>query len=559
MPKYLLLCLIFLLSTLSCTNEYKHYQNAEADYQIIPQVTALQQLNGRFIVNEKTQVIGDEALESEGTYLGDILSGISGQNINFQAGGKGNIQLLIDSTIVSEEGYVLSVSYDKIKIKAHSPKGIFYGIQSLRQLLETGEEPGKFVSIPAVQIEDSPKYGYRGMHLDVCRHFFPVDFIKRYIDLLAMHKMNTFHWHLTEDQAWRIEIKKYPELTSVGAWRNGTIEGHYPGTGNDNKRYGGFYTREEVKEVVAYAAKKHITVIPEIEMPGHSSAAIAAYPFLSCFPEEPSIVPNDMMSDASRKAQASGQPKIVQESWGVFDDVYCAGKEETFTFLENVLEEVMELFPSTYIHIGGDECPKANWKRCPHCQQRKEDMELEDEHQLQSYFINRIEKFVNSKGRQIIGWDEILEGGLAPNATVMSWRGNKGGIAAAEQSHTVIMAPNSHCYFDHYQSEDKENEPLAIGGFLPLEKVYHFNPTPAALEKDKHAFILGGQANLWTEYIDSEAYAEYMLLPRMTALSEVLWSADSRRDWDDFQTRLNAFRRHYDQLGLNYATHGLGE
>ena len=393
------------------------------------------------------------------------------------------------------------------------------------------------------------------MHLDVARHFFDVDFVKKYIDMIAMHKMNTFHWHLTEDQGWRIEIKKYPELTKVGAYRNGTITGHYPGETNDNERYGGFYTQDDIKEVLAYAQKRHVEVIPEIELPGHSQAAIASYPYLSCFPEEPTEVPNGLMSEASKEQQKNGQPKVVQESWGVYNDVYCAGKEETFAFLEGVLDEVTALFPSKYIHIGGDECPKKNWERCPNCQKRIKEEGLEDEHELQSYFVTRMEKYLNSKGKQIIGWDEILEGGLAPNATVMSWRGVKGGIEAAKQDHNVIMTPNSHCYFDHYQSKDTDNEPLSIGGFLPVEKVYSYEPVPEELSADQRHYILGAQGNIWSEYIPTDEHMEYMALPRATALSEVVWSQKEDKDFEDFKSRLNHLRKMYDAKGYNYAKH----
>lgn len=535
----------------------KDYINSDQDYAIIPKPIDIQVKNGRFIIDQNTKVTADKDLKVEAQYLAEILSLSTGKEIQF-TDNKGNINLIIDSSLESDEAYILSVNYNKVKISGKTAKGVFYGIQSLRQLIQKKalcENEFVIASIPATLITDAPRYAYRGMHLDVARHFFSVDFIKRYIDILAMHKMNSFHWHLTEDQGWRIEIKKYPKLTEIGAWRSGTIVGNYPGSENDNLKYGGYYTQEEVKEVIAYAAKNHITVIPEIELPGHSSAAIAAYPFLSCFPKEKSIVPKGMISKGSKEAQKNGKPKIVQESWGVYDDVYCAGKEETFEVLENILSEVIELFPSKYIHIGGDECPKGNWKKCPLCQKRKKEHGLKDEHELQSYFIQRIEKFVNSKGKSIIGWDEILEGGLAPNATVMSWRGNKGGIEAANADHNVIMSPNSHCYFDHYQAKDRTNEPIAIGGFLPVEKVYSFDPTPDELEASKHKYILGGQANLWTEYIGSEEYAEYMLLPRLTALSESLWSQKKMKNWDDFKVRLSTFRKKYDELGLNYAKH----
>jgi hexosaminidase len=353
------------------------------------------------------------------------------------------------------------------------------------------------------------------MHLDVCRHFFDVDFVKKYIDLLARYKMNTFHWHLTEDQGWRIEIKKYPKLTEVGAWRSGSQVGPYSRREYDSVPYGGFYTEEQIKEVVAYAAARHITVVPEIEMPGHAMAALASYPQLGC----------------------TGGPYEVQKGWGVYDDVFCAGNDSVFTVLEDVLTEVMDLFPGQYIHIGGDECPKERWKNCAKCQARMKANGLKDEHELQSYFIQRIEKFVNSKGRKIIGWDEILEGGLAPNAAVMSWRGTEGGVAAAKQKHNVVMSPGSHCYFDHYQG-DPANEPLAIGGFTTVQKVYSYEPIPAELKPEEAKYILGAQGNVWTEYILKPENVEYMAVPRMLALAEVLWTPKEKRDEADFIHRL---------------------
>ena len=553
--KQIFVCLsaLFLLS--ACSNEFKSYQNATEDYAIVPKPDSMSLAEGVFILKDGCKISATEGLEQESSYLVDMLSERTGLTCTSQ-NSSGNIKLLLDESISAEEGYTLQVSPSGVTISAQQAKGVFYGIQSLMQLL--GEYPNgdeTVFGVPAVSIVDQPRYGYRGMHLDVCRHFFPVDFIKKYLDVMAMHKLNTFHWHLTEDQGWRIEIKKYPGLTEVGGFRNGTIVGHHPGESNDNEKYGGFYTQEEVKEIVAYAAARHIEVIPEIEMPGHSSAAIAAYPWLSSFPEEKTEITNNMMSESSRSIQAAGIPKVVQETWGIFDDVYCAGQETTFLFLEDVLTEVMDLFPSDMIHIGGDECPKANWERSPACQKRIKEEGLKDEHELQSYFIKRIEQFVNSKGKNIIGWDEILEGGLAPNASVMSWRGTSGGIAAAEDEHTVVMSPTSHCYFDYYQSEDRDKEPLAIGGFLPVEKVYAFDPMPAELDAEKAKYILGGQANLWTEYIATESHAEYMLLPRMTALSEALWTDTANKDFEDFKVRLQDVREDYDRLGYNYAKH----
>ena len=382
------------------------------------------------------------------------------------------------------------------------------------------------------------------MHLDVGRHFFPPEFIKKYIDYLAYHKFNTFHWHLTEDQGWRIEIKKYPKLTSVGGYRNGTIIGRNPGKSNDSLRYGGFYTQEEIKDIVKYAADRYITIIPEIEMPGHSSAAIAAYPQLSCFPDEPTkILPTTPWA-------GSREGKQVQQTWGVFEDVFCPS-EYTFNFLEDVLDEVMQLFPSKYIHIGGDECPKASWKRSEFCQQLIKEKGLKDEHGLQSYFIQRIEKYLNSKGRQIIGWDEILEGGLAPNATVMSWRGEEGGIAAAKDHHNVVMTPGTYCYFDHSQSRNEDS--VTIGSYLPLEKVYNYEPVPKELNTEEAKYILGAQGNVWTEYMSNPKKVEYMIFPRMSALSEVLWSQKEKRDWKDFERRLPALMKRYEQWGAQYS------
>lgn len=552
----LLLAVILLFS---CTNPYKDYKNVASDYQIIPKPVSLEIQTGRFLVNADTKISGTANLKNEGAYLADLLSHMANTEITFSQDAPGNIVLKLDDTIENEEAYTLTVAYDNIVISGKTVKGVFYGIQTLKQLLpiNQGEQNERLdkLTIPAVNITDTPRFEYRGMHLDVARHLFPIDFIKKYIDLIAMHKMNTFHWHLTEDQGWRIEIKKFPKLTEIGSKRHGTILGHHPGTGNDETAYGGFYTQEEVKDIVAYAAKRHVTVIPEIELPGHASAAIASYPYLSCFPEEPTVVTNNMGSKAGKAVQANGTPKIVQETWGVFDDVFCAGQEETFQFLEAVFDEVIPLFPSEYIHIGGDECPKSNWKRCPDCRKRIKEEKLADEHELQSYFIQRIEKYLNSKGKKIIGWDEILEGGLAPNATVMSWRGEAGGIEAAKQHHDVIMTPGHSCYFDHYQTEDKENEPLSIGGKTTVADVYAYEPVASQLTEEQSQYILGAQANVWTEYMKTTDYVEYMILPRMTALSEVVWSPKESKDWEDFKMRLNRMKTRYEALDLNYANH----
>ena len=445
--------------------------------------------------------------------------------------------------------YNMTIDEKGIYIAGDNAEGVFYGIQTLIQLLP--QTPNTQSQIPFLTITDYPRFGYRGMHLDVGRHFFPVSFIKKYIDYLATYKYNVFHWHLTEDQGWRIEIKKYPELTQTGAWRNGTIIGRYPGKGSDNKPYGGFYTQEEIKEVVQYAKDKYIDVIPEIEMPGHSSAAIAAYPWLSCFPNKPTEIPAKMISQKSIEEQKNGRIKLVQETWGVFDDVFCAGKDSVFKFLENVIDEVIALFPSKYFHLGADECPKAHWKLCPACQKRIKDLKLKDEHELQSYFVQRIEKYLNSKGKTLIGWDEILEGGLAPNAVVMSWRGEKGGIEAAKQKHKVIMTPGNPVYFDHTQSRNEDS--VTIGGYNPIENVYNYEPIPKELNAEQGKYVLGAQANMWTEYMKYPSKVEYMMFPRMTALSEVLWSPAAKKNWKDFERRLPSVYERLDKQKINYS------
>jgi hexosaminidase len=425
-------------------------------------------------------------------------------------------------------GYQLSITPDYITILG-SERGLFYGIQSLSQLLPAKVE--KSLEIPAVTINDQPRFAYRGMHLDVSRHFSPVEFVKKYIDLMAMYKFNTFHWHLTDDQGWRIEIKKYPKLTEIGSKRPESVKGRnltpYIGDGVPVE---GFYTQEQIKDVVAYAKARYITVIPEIELPGHSSAALTAYPELGC------------KTDYKYK---------VQTTWGIFKEVYCP-TEQTFKFLEDVISEVVDLFPdSPYIHIGGDEVLKDFWKESPFVQELKQRENLKDEHEVQSYFVRRMEKFINSKGKKIIGWDEILEGGVAPNATIMSWRGEKGGIEAARAKHDVIMTPNTYVYFDYGQG-DPAYEPLNIGSYIPLSKVYGWDPVPKELTDDEKKFILGGQANIWTEYLPTPASVEYMAFPRMLALSEVLWTQPENKNYGDFLRRLPTQLARLDKLNVNY-------
>ena len=466
-------CLLALL--LACTIIHLKAQ----ELTIVPQPAEINwpQTSGTNTITSNTPIVlAGSGLENSAHFLNDYLQRFYGFKLNIIKGSNFKNAIVLNYERMDHEipgAYIVNSYNGGIYIAGDNAEGVFYGVQTLLQLLppaETKSTAAKIV-LPWVNISDYPRFAYRGLHLDVGRHFMPVDFIKKYIDYIAQHKMNYFHWHLTEDQGWRIEIKKYPKLTQVGGYRYGTIIGKKPGTGNTNNQHGGFYTQAQVKEIVAYAAKRYLTIIPEIELPGHSSAAIAAYPELSCFPKEPTVIPGGNGSVAGKKAGG----KLVQETWGVFEDVFCP-TEYTFGFLQDVLDEVMALFPSKYIHIGGDECPKEAWKRSAFCQQLMKEKGLKDEHELQSYFIQRIEKHINKKGRTIIGWDEILEGGLAPNALVMSWRGESGGIEAAKQNHQVIMTPGSHVYFDYAQSENEDS--ITISGFTPLEKVYAYEPIP---------------------------------------------------------------------------------
>jgi len=514
--------------------------NKHLEAPLIPRPHGIYPMPSSFTITAKTSILldnHDEQMQnlakSFKVFLDTTLNiNIPIQNIEDAAGLK-NVILLSQKnnmTRVKKAGYHIEVDKDKVIVQGKDFDGVFNAITTLKQMIllkGLNEEDHNQAEILNVQIWDEPQFEYRGVHLDVGRHFFPVSFIKKYLEIMALYKFNYFHWHLTEDQGWRIEIKAYPELTNIGAWR---IE-------ENGERYGGFYTQEEIKEIVAYAKNLNITVIPEIEMPGHCQAALAVFPNLSC----------------------TGIKNEVPHEWGVDIDVYCAGNEETFVFLETVMDEVMELFPSEYIHIGGDECPKSRWEKCSKCQLRMKEEGLANEHELQSYFIQRMEKYLNAHGRKLIGWDEILEGGLAPDATVMSWRGIQGGIDAARQEHQVIMTPGTHCYFDHYQA-DPEFEPKAIGGYLPLSKVYSFNPIPEELNESEKAFIWGGQANIWTEYMDNTDYVEYMLLPRMLALSEALWSRERFKNFDDFNERLQTHKKLLKLLGYNYSngTYRLG-
>ena len=511
-----------------------------AAFHIIPQPKHLQQSEGVFELKSTTSIVVSQGAEEIGHYLRDLLHPSTGYTLRVMDAAAGYfasdcIKLVLTEVDekLGEEGYALAVQADAVVIRAPHRAGLFYGIQTLRQLLppelESDQRTDVTWFIPSVTIEDAPRFAWRGMHLDVGRHMFPVAFIKRFLDLMALHKLNVFHWHLTEDQGWRIEIMKYPQLTKVGAYRAATpilSDRHTL----DGVPYGGYYTQAQVKEILAYAAQRFITVVPEIELPGHSVAALASYPELGC----------------------TGGPYEVRANWGIAKDVFCAGNDRVFDFLEDVLSEIIALFPSPIIHIGGDECPKDRWAACPKCQARIEEHKLADEHELQSYFVRRIEAFLNAHGRQIIGWDEILEGGLAPNAKVMSWRGIEGGIQACKQGHDVVMSPTSHCYFDYYQFENREDEPPAIGGFLPLELAYAFEPIPDGLSPEEAQHILGAEGTLWTEYIPTPELLEYMAFPRLSALAEVVWSPPAMRDYGDFLQRLNGLQQRLKQLNVNY-------
>ncbi len=545
---------IFLFFMLGCLTA-----NAQSKLNIVPMPVEVKMGKGSYTIDKSTVIILEgNGLEKSAAILNNYLLIQFGYKLNVEKKSANSNSIRINYQRIDNRiagAYNLTVDKNGISIAGDNEAGVFYGIQTLLQLLqaENNNQPTKNnkLNIPQLSIKDYPRFSYRGMHLDVSRHFFPVSFIKKYIDYLAAYKFNTFHWHLTDDQGWRIEIKKYPGLTEMGSKRNGTIIGRYPGKGSDNKPYGGFYTQEDIKEVLAYAKERYIDVIPEIEMPGHGSAAIAAYPWLSCFPAEPTAIPAKMISQKSIEEQKNGRIKLVQETWGVFDDVFCAGKDSTFMFLENVIDEVSKLFPSKYFHLGADECPKTHWQKCPYCQKRMKDNNLKDEHELQSWFVQRIEKYLNSKGKTMIGWDEILEGGLAPNAVVMSWRGEAGGIEAAKQNHHVIMTPGNPLYFDHTQSLNEDS--VTIGGYNPIENVYAYDPVPKELTTEQGKYILGAQANVWTEYIGNTKKVEYTIFPRMTALSEVLWTPKDKKDWKDFERRLPSVFERLDKEKVNYS------
>lgn len=521
MKKFYLVCICALLSVMG-----------SAKVSIIPAPVKCVESKGNFVINANTKVVlqsDTEEMRNAVEPLVATVKDVAGYVLPTTTKGKSGIVCRIDAKIKNPEGYKLTVGKSGISIVAKQPQGVFYAIQTLRQLIyeNNGKQVAK-VQIPCVYVEDAPAYHYRGVMLDVSRHFLTKEEVMRQLDNMSLHKLNTFHWHLTDDQGWRIEIKRYPKLTKVGGYREKTIIGHASQKHYnwDCNVYGGFYTQEDIKEVVAYARKRFITVIPEIEMPGHSVAALAAYPKYSC----------------------SGGPFETEGRWGVFNDIYCT-REETFQFLQDVLDEVVALFPAHYIHLGGDESPRIRWRNCVHCQKRMQEENLKSEAELQTYFMNRIARYLKSKDRDIIGWDEILEGGIPKGATVMSWRGEKGGIKAAKAGYNVIMSPNSHMYFNHRQY-DKNVEKIGATHFLPLSRAYSYNPTPASLTPDEAKYILGVQANLWTEYLCTMAEMEYMLYPRVAALSEVAWTPKDAKNYDNFMLRLNDIQQVYDKVGI---------
>lgn len=522
----------------SCGSKVKQ----EANYQVVPLPQEIANIEGTpFALSDGVKILypeGNEKMQKNADFLANYIKETTGKTLKVEAGTEGGNAIVLSLGLESDnkEAYQLKVNGDGVSISGPTEAGVFYGIQTLRKSLPVTTEAD--VVLPAVEINDYPRFSYRGAHFDVSRHFFPTDSVKKFIDMLALHNINRLHWHISDDQGWRIEIKKHPKLTEIGSKRKETVIGHNSGK-YDGIPYGGFYTQEEAKEIVAYAQDRNIIVVPEIDMPGHMLAALTAYPELGC----------------------TGGPYEVWPEWGVSEEVLCAGNDKTYEFIDDVLAEIIEIFPSEYIHVGGDECPKVRWTTCPKCQARikslglKADAKHSAEERLQSFVINHAEKYLNEHGRQIIGWDEILEGGLAPNATVMSWRGTAGGIEAAKQKHDVIMTPNTYLYFDYYQAKDIDKEPMAIGGYVPVDVVYNFEPMPEDLTADEQKYIIGVQANLWTEYIPTYSQVEYMELPRMAALSEIQWTMPERKDYKNFLARVPHMMEVYKLAGYNYAKH----
>ena len=537
---------IFTLSAISLMLMSCCVEVVKTEVEVIPQPASVLVYEGELDIAgaafKADEALGEGAIDAINIFEGQLraasgkAAGTSKTRFVFKADGN-----------LADEAYSIAVCRNKVMIKASGLNGVLYALETLRQMLPKEIYTAQAAvdaewKLPCMKIEDQPRFGYRGMHLDVSRHFFDMDQVKKYIDIMAIHKLNVFHWHLTDDQGWRLEIRKYPELTQVGAVRRQTLVGH----GRDSRKYDGttygegmYYTQNQVREIIGYAASKGIEVIPEIDLPGHMLAALATFPELGC----------------------TGGPYDVWGRWGIADDVLCVGKESTMKFLEDVLAEVVELFPSEYVHIGGDECPKVRWETCPHCQAKiaelgfKDDDRHKAEHYLQSYVTGRMEKFLSEKGKKLIGWDEILEGEIAPNATVMSWRGVEGGHEAVKLGHDAIMTPYTHLYFDYYQSKDIEKEPFGIGGYLPVELVYSFEPFTDEMTEEEKSHILGVQANLWTEYIPTDEHLEYMLLPRMSALSEIQWCQPEKKIYERFLYNMDNMAEVYEILSYNYAKH----
>ena len=525
-----------LLATALCFSMLSAHA-ADANYNVVPLPKSVVMAKGLpFNLTNATTIVYEGTnpeMKRNARFLSEYIqqaSGIKTTVLDKRDKKAAAIVLTIDPKVTGAEAYRLSVNNKQVTIAASTPAGVFYGIQTLRKSLPV-QTTGEAITLPAVTVADAPRFGYRGMMLDCARHFFPLSFVKKFIDILAMHNMNVFHWHLTEDQGWRLEIKSHPELTAKSSMRSGTVIGHNA-TVDDSIPHGGFYTQQEAREIVEYARQRHITVIPEIDMPGHMLAALAAYPELGC----------------------TGGPYEVGHRWGVYKDVLCLGKESTYKFVQDVIDEVVDIFPAKYFHIGGDESPTVMWEKCPKCLQKAKDENTDIKH-LQQYFTNRVEKYLNGKGKSIIGWDEILEGKINQSATIMSWRGVEPGLKAAKQGHDVIMTPSSHVYFDHYQAKDTKHEPDAIGGCSPVEKVYSYEPLPDTLSAEAKNRIKGVQANLWTEYIPFTTQAEYMVLPRMAALAEVQWTPVAKKNFDDFSKRALRLSDLYDRYGYQYARH----
>lgn len=511
----------------------------DASYDVIPLPQSIVMVKGKaFILNSNTTIFcssKDDLMQKNACFLSCYIADLTGLKLKVSdiKPKKGNyIELLLNNkNIKGEEAYTININNKNIKISGLTSTGVFYGVQTLRKSLPICNATNNPIVLPAAEIKDAPRFKYRGMMLDCSRHFFSIDFIKKFIDLIALHNMNTFHWHLNDDQGWRIEIKKYPKLVEIGSVRTGTVMGRNSDV-DDSIKYGGYYTQEQCREIVEYARQRHITVIPEIDMPGHMKAVLASYPNLGC----------------------TGGPYKVGHNWGVYYDVLCIGNEDTFKFVEGVLDEVIDIFPSKYIHIGGDETPTKRWNECSKCKKimQKEGLAI---NKLQAYFTNRIEKYLNSKGRSIIGWDEILDGDINKSATIMSWRGIEPGEKGAKMGHDVIMSPTSYCYFDYAQTKEQYSEPLTQVHALDVEQVYSLDPAPKTMSEESKKHILGVQANLWTEYISNPNLATYMLLPRMAALSEVQWTSPAQKDFKQFKIRATRLSKLYDKYGYIYALH----